>query len=388
MKNIPLRIFSILCWLSLFPNSAFSQANTYNAYIRQITFTDCTHLEFEVWIEWTGTNTQKFEVLQAGINFNYAGLANGGTMTGAFQPGSADPSLPPSQQNPNWNINPVSKQIRLIAALASPSSTAIILPPPPGLRLGKFIITNTVNFSAGATPNFSWQYASGSGFTTQTSVAFYLNSATVGTIVTDPATHFVVNNPAFNMSCILPIELVRFNAVPVGDEIKCTWETSTEINNDYFEVQSGQTGIEFNTLGKVNGYGPGTCSNARNYLFIDSNKCKDIRYYRLKQTDIDGAYSFTNTIVLDCREHSGIYIWPNPVSGSLIFQFNCPVKGPLKVEIIDNAGGLVYEEIIDADIGTNTFTRSIEKFASGLYTIRIISPGDRMINLRNLFMKY
>jgi hypothetical protein len=175
--------------------------NVYNAYIKNINFIDCKNLEFEIWAEWTGTNTQKFQFFQAGINFNYVGLANGGTLTGAYQLGSADPSLPATQQAPNWNINQTSRQIRLLAAIATPSSTAASIPSPAGFRIGKFKITNTVNFNTGAAPNFTWKFDPGTSTTTKTVMSTYVNGATTAIDVTIAANHAVQSNPSFNYAC-------------------------------------------------------------------------------------------------------------------------------------------------------------------------------------------
>jgi hypothetical protein len=203
MKKIsPLLLQFVFCCSLLFlGNRSLAQTNTYNIYIKNINFVDCKNLEFEMWLEWTGTNTNKLTFFQAGINFNYNGLANGGTMTGAFVTGSADPSLPAVQQTPNWNLNASSKQIRMLASIATPSSIATAIPPPPGVRLGKFRITNTADFNAGATPNFTWSFAVGTSSTTQSRIAFYLSNAVTGTDVTVQASHLVESNPASSLQC-------------------------------------------------------------------------------------------------------------------------------------------------------------------------------------------
>ncbi len=179
----------------------FSQTNTSNLYLKNIAFVDCRTLEFDIWLEWTGTNTQKLAFFQAGINFNYTGLANGGTLTGAVITGTPDASLPVVQQNPNWSINQTSKQIRMTAAIATPVQTAVATPPPPGYRLGRFRLTNTVDFVAGTTPNFAFNFAVGTASTTQTKVAWYLGSSTTATDVTASNTQFIESNPAFNLTC-------------------------------------------------------------------------------------------------------------------------------------------------------------------------------------------
>ena len=168
------RILLCVMFLMMFVGKVFSQGpNSYNLCIRNVHQTSPSVLELDVWLEWTGTNTQKFQFFQGGLNFNYAGLANGGIITGIFVPGSADPVLPAVQQAPNWNINVTSKQIRFLAAIATPSSTAAVTPPPPGFRLGTFRITNTVAFTGSSQPNFVWSFLTGTGTTTQTKEAFY-----------------------------------------------------------------------------------------------------------------------------------------------------------------------------------------------------------------------
>src|SRR5205085_3462406 len=191
-------------FLMLFTVKGYSQANNYNCCIKNAHQTSPNTLEFDVWIEWTGSNVQKFQYLQGGINFNYAGIANGGTLTGLFKAGSADPALPAVQQAPNWNINASSKQIRLLASIATPSSIAATIPGPPGFRLGTFVITGSQPFTSSSTPNFAWSFLTGTSSTTQSKVAAYLNGATTATDITSSSFHCVdpaTGNPTLNPPC-------------------------------------------------------------------------------------------------------------------------------------------------------------------------------------------
>ena len=184
-------LLSIL-FMMLFTVKGFSQANNYNIYLTNLVQTAPNQMELDVVIEWTGTNTQKLTFMQAGINFNHAGMANGGIITGAFVAGSAGPGTSVVQQTPNWNINQTSKQIRFLASIAS-EGLATAIPPPPGYRLGKFRITNTVPFTTSSSPNFVWAFLTGTSTTTKSQVSVYVNGATTGTDVTIPANHFTGN---------------------------------------------------------------------------------------------------------------------------------------------------------------------------------------------------
>jgi hypothetical protein len=174
---------------------SFSQANNYNCCIKNITLVSPNEYQFDVVLEWTGTNSAKFTFLQAGIDFNYSALSNGGTITGAYVPGSGDPSLPPVQNSPNWVINQTSKQIRLLAAIATNSAFAAPIPGPPGFRVGTFRMTNTVPFSSTA-PTFTWSFAPGSATKTVTLLGVYLNTSTLSTNVTIPQNHCVLGASA------------------------------------------------------------------------------------------------------------------------------------------------------------------------------------------------
>jgi hypothetical protein len=219
----------------------------YNCCVKNITQTSPTTLQFDVYLEWTGSAAAKLLFLQGGLNFNYSGMANGGTITGMYLAGSADPSLPLSQQVPNWNLNSSSKQIRLLAAIATPASIAATIPGPPGFRLGTFIISNTVPFTTASTPNFTWSFAQGSATTTQTKLGVYLNGATTGSEVTIPTAHCVQSNILLN-PCL---------NVNVDDGNPCTTDACNSQTGSITHEDSSP--IVSVTPGAISCYGGTTC---------------------------------------------------------------------------------------------------------------------------------
>ncbi|MCK6650293.1 MAG: DUF2341 domain-containing protein, partial [Bacteroidia bacterium] len=92
----------------------------------------------------------------------------------------------------------------------------------------------------------------------------------------------------------LPIELLSFTAQYVGENVKLRWETSSEHNNDYFTIERSADGTNFSDIGTVNG--AGNSSVHQNYQFIDHDPYEAITYYRLKQTDFDGAFSRSHIV--------------------------------------------------------------------------------------------
>lgn len=95
----------------------------------------------------------------------------------------------------------------------------------------------------------------------------------------------------------LPIVLISFEGVKAGDENILTWSTITEINNDYFTIEKTEDGETFEIVGILNGSGSSSILNE--YRIVDYNVQKRINYYRLKQTDFDGKYTYTDLISIE-----------------------------------------------------------------------------------------
>jgi hypothetical protein len=95
----------------------------------------------------------------------------------------------------------------------------------------------------------------------------------------------------------LPIVLTSFEGVKAVDENILTWSTITEINNDYFTIEKTEDGETFEIVGILSGSGSSSILNQ--YKIVDYNVQKRINYYRLKQTDFDGKYTYTDLISID-----------------------------------------------------------------------------------------
>jgi len=111
----------------------------------------------------------------------------------------------------------------------------------------------------------------------------------------------------------LPIELLSFSAVPNGDKVDVKWETVTETNNAYFTIEKSKDGISFTKLIDVPGAGNST--SYKDYAETDYQPYTGTSYYRLKQTDNNGAYKYFNmvpvTFVSDGQQ--SIVLFPNPI---------------------------------------------------------------------------
>ena len=181
------------------------------------------------------------------------------------------------------------------------------------------------------------------------------------------------------VSSPLPITLNAFNAISKNDNVLLSWQTSQEINSNYFTIQKSYDNKSFNDIGKIDASGNSNFS--RNYSFIDNDPSyfeKPI-YYRLAIVDKDGkkVYSEIKNVILKATATFIKGIYPNPVrSGSTLhINFVSKENQILLVKIIDNTGRLVKNKEINADKGSNILDVDIPGLAAGNYKLIIKSNG-------------
>ena len=115
----------------------------------------------------------------------------------------------------------------------------------------------------------------------------------------------------------LPIELLEFNALlNANDDVELTWTTKSETNNDCFTIERSIDGIYFEPLFDIDG--TGNSSIELNYSELDRNPLTGVSYYRLKQTDFDGNYSYSEIRTIS-RDTKDIVIYPNPSEGGQLW---------------------------------------------------------------------
>jgi len=170
---------------------------------------------------------------------------------------------------------------------------------------------------------------------------------------------------------VLPVEMMYFNAEFTRKHtVALNWETSSEVNNDYFDVERSLSGSAYETIGRVKGHG--TSSTGFKYFFEDTDPGDDALYYRLKQVDFNGDFKYSQTVI--CRpEHQGrnILVYPNPSSdGTILLELNGFDKGAeVNVIIYNSKGEIIINRSIETISGSRkiTVTRSTDELAKGMY---------------------
>jgi hypothetical protein len=116
----------------------------------------------------------------------------------------------------------------------------------------------------------------------------------------------------------LPIVLLSFAGNAAGSNVILNWTTSSEINNLYFTVEHGVDGQHFSDIATLPGSGTTVLEHA--YTFTQVNAPVGANYYRLKQTDASGSYTYSAIIVCTVAGTNLFTVFPNPATSIIIIQ--------------------------------------------------------------------
>jgi len=176
----------------------------------------------------------------------------------------------------------------------------------------------------------------------------------------------------------LPIVLELFtgNAINQGNLVK--WVTSTEINNDYFNLQASTNGVNFRTIATIAGEGNSNTPIA--YEHLDRAAAKGTTYYRLIQTDYDGTQSKSHVIDVSRGETAFNItdLYPIPTSDLITLQFVAPQQSEINIEVFDLIGHTLLEYQRTADGGITQMDINVEHLPAGVYFVSIISNDDKV----------
>ncbi len=169
-------------------------------------------------------------------------------------------------------------------------------------------------------------------------------------------------------SASLPIELLSFNSKCFKDFIELTWITASEINNDFYSVEKSYNAEYWTNIGYIKGAGNSNITN--NYSFIDYDIEGRI-FYRLKQTDYDGNFTFSDIVISDCKNQILFHIkeYYTTRQRGLHISVNSDIAEDYSVQLIEYTGKEVFNNELYKPEGIHETIIYTSDYSKGVYLI-------------------
>jgi hypothetical protein len=182
-----------------------------------------------------------------------------------------------------------------------------------------------------------------------------------------------------------PVKLVSLKATKVNEDVLVSWATASEVNNRGFNVERSIDGKTFEYVGFVKGMGNSSVTN--NYRLEDANAFVTTGvsklYYRLKQMDNDGKYTYSQIVVVDNNEIENVTVvtYPNPFTDKVTIELQNVKAGMVKIEVLDISGRLITtkEQMVNQNNQT-LIVDGLSNLSQGVYFIKVNASGATQIS--------
>ena len=186
------------------------------------------------------------------------------------------------------------------------------------------------------------------------------------------------NNP-------LPVNLLSFSGSCEGKSTKLNWVTASEINNDRFIIQRSADGVNYETIGKVQGVGNSTYENS--YSYTDEYPLAEMAYYKLLQVDFDGrSEEFGPVIVKNCETQPALdVVVAGQDAGNTNLLIQAPYAGNYNVTVLNIQGQVIINTETFIPEGSSIVPLASDNFITGIYHVRI--QGEKDMITKKVFIK-
>ncbi|NII29423.1 hypothetical protein HB364_30365 [Pseudoflavitalea sp. X16] len=178
----------------------------------------------------------------------------------------------------------------------------------------------------------------------------------------------------------LPVTWLNISGKNNGRDNEIRWSTANETNNEYFAVEVSVNGIDFVEVGRV----PGANNSLfeQHYTFVHKNVPYTEAWYRIKQVDINGRYSYSRMVKVTMGEQlrSGLVYITNPVQNRVTALIRAEKAYPANMLIVDAVGRVIHKQSMRLNTGSNVVEISLARYPRGAYFMQYIDEyGNRQV---------
>ncbi|MEL7247967.1 MAG: T9SS type A sorting domain-containing protein [Bacteroidota bacterium] len=280
-------------------------------------------------------------------------------------------------QMPSGGTVPAGEDLTVTATLsAAPSSQENIF-----LRYSFDGFATYGTLTASATPTSNTQTFTIPGQSSGTTVTYYLFSTTLpqGTLsgdgsLTDLATIYISNNSGSNFAASFPVEFADIQIGKKASGHQLQFSTASETNNSHFEIERSTDSRQWRKLGSI--AGAGTTQAKQDYTFFDAQPALGLNYYRIKQVDFDGTFSYSNIVSANWADKPIITLYPNPAHEQVQINGLGSMEEEVIVEVLDLRGKVMLRQV------WNQANIDLQNVPAGLYVLQLSTASGLLTQER------
>lgn len=158
------------------------------------------------------------------------------------------------------------------------------------------------------------------------------------------------------------------------------WKTTNEQQNKGFEVERA---LGNSNLFEMISFVPSQPGNSlkKKYELPDNNDFDGISYYRLKQVDLDGKFTYSKIVAVKGYSiNPTMTLYPNPVRRNLVVDIYSPKMETAKLLLFDASQKEIMVQHISISKGSNIINMPVDLLSGGIYFVQIISSDNNVLN--------
>ena len=173
---------------------------------------------------------------------------------------------------------------------------------------------------------------------------------------------------------VLPVKLTSFTVANVNDKAGLSWATATELNSKSFTIERSADGDNFSAISEI--AAKGNSATESKYNAVDATPLAGRSFYRLKQVDMDGHFTYSAILLfsLDVKTGNNVSIFPNPAKGFTVATITVSKDQAVQLQLINASGKPVVINNEKITKGLNSITlNNLDKLVPGYYVLRVIT---------------
>lgn len=186
-----------------------------------------------------------------------------------------------------------------------------------------------------------------------------------------------------------PVTWGELTANPYSGGTEISWQTQSEVNSAFFEVEKQVDGGEFVSIHKLDA--AGYSDEPLSYTITDQEKSTGKIYYRIKQTDQDGLSTYSSVVALQEIEVDALQVkgYPNPVKDVLKLDIKNPQSDWVEIQIRNIQGQLVETRRMWVEGKQNNhFSLELKGMEAGCYFLQTLEEKSNYRSNIFKFMKF